>query len=287
MSIASELNKLVQIFKNWPAPTPTPDPYVLPPATDETLGGIKVGDGLEVTEDGTLSASGNSIVFTLRVIQNTDKGKNEYEFVECTHTQDEILDLYRNAGPNNKPTGFVKIVGATTPDYHEMHSADITCFDAGLDGNAAVIVYSEILVGAQVGNMTLSATCWYLDSRRSNGSWGDYSVTTKYSYGLATAITFSIDPTNASRPVASTWKPLGLLDVITFVRQVRGGVPLIQMTYATHDSENSVLSLNGELVVTSTSFRIEAYHAGELLGWVTIDENNAWVWNVPVPDADE
>lgn len=31
--------------------------YVLPPATTETLGGIKVGEGLEIAEDGTLSAS--------------------------------------------------------------------------------------------------------------------------------------------------------------------------------------------------------------------------------------
>lgn len=32
--------------------------YVLPPATDSTLGGIKVGSGLSVTGDGTLSATG-------------------------------------------------------------------------------------------------------------------------------------------------------------------------------------------------------------------------------------
>lgn len=32
--------------------------YVLPPATSSTLGGVKVGTGLEVAEDGTLSSSG-------------------------------------------------------------------------------------------------------------------------------------------------------------------------------------------------------------------------------------
>lgn len=32
--------------------------YVLPPATYSTLGGVKVGTGLEVAEDGTLSSSG-------------------------------------------------------------------------------------------------------------------------------------------------------------------------------------------------------------------------------------
>lgn len=38
------------------------DPYVLPKASDETLGGIKVGDGLEIEEDGTLNVgSGNGV----------------------------------------------------------------------------------------------------------------------------------------------------------------------------------------------------------------------------------
>ena len=32
--------------------------YELEPATDDTLGGIKVGEGLSITEDGTLSADG-------------------------------------------------------------------------------------------------------------------------------------------------------------------------------------------------------------------------------------
>lgn len=32
--------------------------YTLPPATSETLGGIKVGSGLSIEEDGTLSADG-------------------------------------------------------------------------------------------------------------------------------------------------------------------------------------------------------------------------------------
>ena len=32
--------------------------YVLPPATNDTLGGIKVGEGLSITDDGTLSVTG-------------------------------------------------------------------------------------------------------------------------------------------------------------------------------------------------------------------------------------
>lgn len=39
---------------------PTPTSYTLPPATQNTLGGIKVGSGLSVAGDGTLSVSGGS-----------------------------------------------------------------------------------------------------------------------------------------------------------------------------------------------------------------------------------
>lgn len=36
-------------------------PYVLPVATAETLGGVKIGDGLAIDETGTLSTSGGEI----------------------------------------------------------------------------------------------------------------------------------------------------------------------------------------------------------------------------------
>lgn len=36
------------------------DPYVLPTATSNRLGGVKIGNGISVAEDGTISASGGS-----------------------------------------------------------------------------------------------------------------------------------------------------------------------------------------------------------------------------------
>ena len=39
----------------------TAKPYTLPAATASTLGGVKVGDGLAVTADGTLSAEGENV----------------------------------------------------------------------------------------------------------------------------------------------------------------------------------------------------------------------------------
>lgn len=41
------------------------DSYTLPPATTDALGGVKVGTGLSVTDDGTLSATGGGSSYTL------------------------------------------------------------------------------------------------------------------------------------------------------------------------------------------------------------------------------
>lgn len=95
MSIASELSKLVQIFKNW-APSPTPDPYILPPATTNTLGGVKVGDGLEVTEDGTLSATvtNDAVRVVLNAAIDYTDDEPTPEVTNVSMTAEEILAAY-------------------------------------------------------------------------------------------------------------------------------------------------------------------------------------------------
>lgn len=53
----------------------TAAPYTLPAATKDKLGGVKVGEGLAVTEDGTLSASGGA-----SVVEYTDSEWNAIGF---------------------------------------------------------------------------------------------------------------------------------------------------------------------------------------------------------------
>lgn len=52
-------NSKQDFIKNKPT---IPSPYTLPVATDEVLGGVKVGSGLNITEQGVLSASGGANV---------------------------------------------------------------------------------------------------------------------------------------------------------------------------------------------------------------------------------
>lgn len=57
----------------------------LPIASSDTLGGIKVGSGLSITNDGVLSASGGSGVGPLIITFDSDTGA-------CDHTWQEIYD---------------------------------------------------------------------------------------------------------------------------------------------------------------------------------------------------
>lgn len=102
MSIASMIGQLVEIFRGWtpptPTPTPTPDPYILPPATSETLGGIKVGEGLEVAEDGTLSAQASggedSFIFEAQAGEDEDT----YTLVSAPCTVAEFTERAQTGG---------------------------------------------------------------------------------------------------------------------------------------------------------------------------------------------
>lgn len=107
MSIASELNKLVQIFKNW---TPT---VSIPPATTDTLGGIKVGDGLEVTEDGTLSATGGDGYSPVTITITTD-----LDGTTVTSTM-EAPDFYAMLKDAPEKFGLVIIHAVSTVEGNE------------------------------------------------------------------------------------------------------------------------------------------------------------------------
>ena len=64
------------------------NPYTLPKATNETLGGIKVGNGLSIDEDGTLNNTGsNPIIFS---ISQDDTAENKLNIIKA------FLNEYNN-----------------------------------------------------------------------------------------------------------------------------------------------------------------------------------------------
>lgn len=67
--------------------------YVLPPATANTLGGVKVGAGLDVTADGTLSATGGA-VYTAGT--NIDITNNVISATDTTYTAGTGISIDAN-----------------------------------------------------------------------------------------------------------------------------------------------------------------------------------------------
>ena len=79
--------------------------YVLQPATASTLGGIRVGNGLSVTTDGTLSVSGeqNGQVYKplnrfLYVIYNDNTGETEFWTAKHDGTDNKKIPISLSSG---------------------------------------------------------------------------------------------------------------------------------------------------------------------------------------------
>ena len=127
--------------------------YELPPATDSELGGVKIGSGVSVTEDGTISVEGGGGSDIFKVTFE-DVGTSDVEYT-ADKTYEEVLAAF-NAG---------KIVVGFEDFYKERytlstanHGLTFTCIsDAGSTGftlkslywsDAGTIDYSEQFVSA-------------------------------------------------------------------------------------------------------------------------------------------
>lgn len=86
----------------------TAAPYTLPQATAATLGGIKVGDGLSITDDGVLSASGGLRYKTLT--------STEYEALS---TKDADT-MYRLTDTNEVYLGTIPLTGGASAQYKTL-----------------------------------------------------------------------------------------------------------------------------------------------------------------------
>lgn len=76
-----------------------PGAYTLPPATAETLGGVKVGSGLSVTELGVLSASGGGS--QPLIVEGTTSGAAENIFTPASGQPsfNQALNAFRSGIP--------------------------------------------------------------------------------------------------------------------------------------------------------------------------------------------
>lgn len=66
------------------------DPYILPIASAETLGGVKVGDGLSLTEDGVLSVDSENVIAVI------DGDTYRYDITSSNSGLTIDISLYKN-----------------------------------------------------------------------------------------------------------------------------------------------------------------------------------------------
>ena len=104
--------------------------YILPPATQQTLGGVKVGSGLTVQADGTLSANGGgSEAYRIELSTNDPEGFTEEDIVALNEFFDAV-----EADPSIKDSAYVDI-------YGELYRCSWAEYDNGLGNFSFVIVY--------------------------------------------------------------------------------------------------------------------------------------------------
>lgn len=89
-------------------------PYTLPPATSDTLGGVKIGSGVDVADDGTISVSGGgNSGFGNRVIGESSTNGIISSGDSYTATQDGFLYLSANSTCSYKFSGVALVYNFT------------------------------------------------------------------------------------------------------------------------------------------------------------------------------
>lgn len=96
------------------------DPYILPTATAERLGGVKIGDGVDVSEDGTISVSSGG-------------GGSEIKYYDATMNS-------KSYTAKTWTDGIVDISGIT--DYANKHYISVVARDES--GFTAVLADTEL-----------------------------------------------------------------------------------------------------------------------------------------------
>lgn len=139
--------------------------YVLPPATANRLGGVKVGSGLEVDEDGTLSTTGGGggsggVTFSTTGFETPDTwidGKKIYGIV------------YTNLATNVSPAPRLPSDFGTLVKYEGVASRQgfgSFTINNGIDANFQAVVRVDtankvLIVAGQSGNVINNLIIYY------------------------------------------------------------------------------------------------------------------------------
>ena len=223
-----------------------PEEYSLPPASSTTLGGVKVGAGLSITGDGTLSSTGggvadsvewDNIVGTPEWIGNT---KPVYNYSEIEGTPGNATTVTSGLMSSSDKTKLDQLDTTTTwNDVTEKPSELVTSVDISGTGNAVTnATFSGSTLTIQKGNISTSIEDGSITESKladnfqlkhtitftgaANGSFnGSQDLTiniptssgsggdgnTTYSFANGTDGSFTVTPSNSSAQKVTIGKP--------------------------------------------------------------------------------
>lgn len=158
--------------------------YVLPPATAEKLGGIKVGEGLTIASDGTLSANGGETPTTITIDKALDKtsenaiaNKPVAEKFEAVDRAIEELTPYTLPIASAEVLGGVKIGDNITISEDGKISAP-----APTPGYNLPVASNEVLGGIKIGEGLNITEEGILSVNGGSGGGGSFKEVTKAYY---------------------------------------------------------------------------------------------------------
>lgn len=276
-SITVAINRLVEIFQNWPNRIRT---FALPVATENSIGGVKVGNNLSVDENGTLVSNNEAVVF--KVVETVDGTTRdaEYTYVGCSHSLDEIVAMYKDSQPGVAPVCVIEIDDSEAGTYR----LPATMYAGAFNGTFYIDVNANVDRLAVNKFFFSNYTIIQLTNTKVDGVWGEMDCKSMYRATTRGAVVFNVDPGHSTKKVSCDITPQRFASIIPDIKSKKAGIPDLPVAYITRDSSGTIYCLSGELVIDNNGYRVEVYREGSLLGYITI-ENNAWVWNTP-PSSD-
>lgn len=177
--------------------------YILPPATNEKLGGIKVGENLTITEDGTLNAQAGGGVLSANVEQ-TENGA----VISITDKNGTTTATISNGSPGPQgPAGADGAAGATGPQGPAGQN--------GVDGFSPTASVEQTETGATI---TITDKTGTTTANVRNGSDASYELPAANAYTLGGVKVGDTYPSNFDRNQAV----LDTFNSILFMRVKEG-----------------------------------------------------------------
>jgi len=135
------------------------DSYVLPPATDSTLGGVKVGSGLAVTGDGTLSASSGGVESVVAgtgiSVDSTDPVN---PIVSSAFDPTTIKQIYNISGSFATADGGAQQLSSPATGNVTVDWTNRTLFSADGSSTDGILYQDSLSAGSWTGGVDDSTT---------------------------------------------------------------------------------------------------------------------------------